>query len=56
MTERTPEAGSAEARGLERHWDPKDPTGAKLEVRPDMSIKAVQAPPATGQKKVRKRR
>lgn len=56
MSERTPKEGSAEARGLERHWDPGDPTGKKLSVRPDMSLKPEKATAEAGRKNVRKRR
>ena len=56
MAERTPKEGSAEARGLERHWDPKNPTGARLKVRPDMSLNAVKATNGEAGKKVRKKR
>lgn len=63
MATRTPDSGSNEARGLERHPNPSDPGGPLLRHRPDMSLKAQAArksrsrppkPPATAT--TRKRR
>jgi len=52
MAKRTPKAGSNEARGLERHVDPRDPAGPMVKTRVDMSARALatQAKPKTAPK------